>query len=226
MAALGVRSRGELVMSAADPITQERVYRALKADYLAGLFHAGEKLEIQDIADRHGSSKTPVREAACRLMGEGLVEPDSAGGFRVTLAPPLVLIHLYAWNAHLLLSLAQKMKKSVLSQTLDRFSRSGFGTTPVEIATLTGSIFLALAESTGNPEAVATVAQINDRLFYPRVAGAAKVKEAAKELRTMTNSAVADVHKSIHRRIESYHERRIVHQQKIIQILAQEALEQ
>ena len=209
-------------MSAIDPITQERVYRALKADYLAGLFHAGEKLEIRDIADRHGSSKTPVREAACRLMGEGLVEPDSAGGFRVTLATPLELIHLYVWNTHLLLGLAQKMKKSVLSQTLDRFSRAGFGSTPVEIATLTGSMFLAFAESTGNSEAVATVAQINERLFYPRVAEATKVKEAAKELRTMTNSAVADVHKSIHRRIESYHERRIDHQQEIIQKQTQE----
>lgn len=213
------------MMSAADPITQERVYRALKADYLAGLFHAGEKLEIQDIADRHGASKTPVREAACRLMGEGLVEPDSAGGFRVTLATPPALIHLYAWNTHLLLGLAQRLKKSVLSQTLDRFSHAGFGSTPVEIATLTGSIFLAFAEATGNLEAIATIAQINERLFYPRVSGAAKVQEAARELRTMTNSAVTDVHKSVHRRIESYHERRIDHQQQIIQKEAQGALE-
>ena len=38
----------------------------------------------------------------------------------------------------------------------------------------------------------------------------------------MTNSAVADVHKSIHRRIESYHERRIDHQQEIIQKQTQE----
>ena len=213
------------MMSAADPITQERVYRALKADYLAGLFHAGEKLEIQDIADRHGASKTPVREAACRLMGEGLVEPDSTGGFRVTLATPLELIHLYAWNTHLLLGLAQKLKKSVLSQTLDRFSGAEFGSTPVEIAARTGSIFLAFAEATGNSEAMATIAQINERLFYPRVAGAAKVKEAARELRTMTNSAVADVHKSIHRRIESYHERRIIHQRGIIQKQAPRSLD-
>lgn len=212
------------MMSAADPITQERVYRALKADYLAGLFHAGERLEIQDIADRHGASKTPVREAACRLMGQGLVEPDSAGGFRIKLAAPRELIDLYAWNTHLLLGLAQKMKTSVLSQTLDRFSRSGFGSTPVEIATLTGSIFLALAESTGNPEAMAAIAQLNDRLFYPRVAGAANVKEATKELRTMTNSTVVDVHKSIHRRIESYHERRIDRQREIIRKHAQETL--
>jgi DNA-binding GntR family transcriptional regulator len=205
------------MMSAVDPITQERVYRALKADYLAGRFHAGEKLEIQDIADRHGSSKTPVREAACRLMGEGLVEPDRAGGFRIILAAPSELIQLYAWNMHLLLGLAHGMKKSVLRQTLDRFSGVRIGDTPVEIIALTGSIFLAFAEATGNPEATACIAQINERLFYPRVAGAANVRDAAKELRTMTNSAVADVHKSVHRRIESYHERRIVLQLEIIQ---------
>lgn len=39
----------------------------------------------------------------------------------------------------------------------------------------------------------------------------------------MTNSAVVDVHKSIHRRIESYHERRITHQQNIIQFQVQAA---
>lgn len=213
-------------MSAVDPITQERVYRALKADYLAGHFHAGEKLEIQDIADRHGASKTPVREAACRLMGEGLVEPDRAGGFRIILAAPSELIQLYGWNMHLLLGLAHDTKKSVLRQTLDRFSGVRIGDTPVELAALTGSIFLAFAEATGNSEAVACIAQINERLFYPRVAGAANVKEAVKELRTMTNTAVADVHKSIHRRIESYHERRIAHQQEIIQKQAQQSLNQ
>lgn len=204
-------------MAALDPITQERVYRALKAEYLAGRYRAGERLDIQDIADRHGSSKTPVREAACRLMGERLVEPDTAGGFRVIIATPLELMHLYAWNAHLLLSLTQRMKRSVLRQTLEQFSPDEMGETPVEIATLTGSIFLALATSAGNPEAAATISQINERLFYPRVDGAANITEAAKELRTMTNSDVVDVHKSIHRRIESYHERRIVHQQGVIQ---------
>ncbi len=208
-------------MSAVDPITQERVYRALKADYLAGRFHAGEKLEIQDIADRHGSSKTPVREAACRLMGEGLVEPDRAGGFRIILAAPGELIQLYAWNMHLLLSLAQAMKTSVLRQTLDRFSGVGIGDTPVELATLTGSIFLAFAQATGNSEAVASIAQINERLYYPRIVETTKVKEVARELRTLTNPAVADVHKAIRRRIESYHERRIGHQREIVAKLAE-----
>ena len=204
-------------MAALDPITQERVYRALKAEYLAGRYHAGERLDIQEIADRHGPSKTPVREAACRLMGERLVEPDSAGGFRVSVAAPQELIHLYAWNSHLLLCLTQRLKRSVLTQALAQFSPDEIGDTPVDIAQLTGSIFLALAASTGNPEAAATIAQINERLFCPRVDGAANVAEAAKELRTMMNSRVVDVHKSIHRRIESYHERRIAHQQDVIQ---------
>lgn len=204
-------------MAALDPITQERVYRALKAEYLAGRYHTGERLDIQEIADRHGSSKTPVREAACRLMGERLLEPDTAGGFRVIIITPQELIHLYAWNAHLLLCLTHRLKRSALRETLAQFSADEIEDTPIEIAKLTGAIFYALAASTGNPEAVATISQINERLFYPRVDGAANVAEAAKELRTMTNSHVVDVHKSIHRRIESYHERRIVHQQDVIQ---------
>ena len=207
-------------MAALDPITQERVYRALKAEYLAGRYQTGERLDIQAIADHHGSSKTPVREAACRLMGERLVEPDSAGGFRITIVTAPELLYLYAWNAHLLLCLTQRMKRSVLRQTLAKFSPTEFGDTPVEIAKQTGSIFLALATSTGNPEAAATIAQINQRLFYPRVESATNLAEAAKELRIMTNCDVVDVHKSVHRRIDAYHQRRIVHQQDIIQKMA------
>lgn len=197
------------MMSAADPITQERVYQALKAEFLAGAFPIGVRLDLQEMADRHRASKTPVREAACRLTGEGLFEPNPDGGFRVPLPGPRRLIQLYAWNQHLLLSLVHVAKESTLREILDRFADAGFGTKPVELATFTSALFLAFAFATGNPEVVGTLRGLNERLHYPRIAEATLLKDIEKELRTLTNSAVSDVQKNIRRRLESYHERRI-----------------
>jgi DNA-binding GntR family transcriptional regulator len=64
-----------------DPPLQERVYLGLKADYLAGHFVPGKRIDIQDLANRHHSSKTPVREAAFIFVGEGLFMHHGDGGF-------------------------------------------------------------------------------------------------------------------------------------------------
>lgn len=211
------------MMSAFDPITQERVYRALKADYLAGHFSAGAKLDIPMLADQYRSSKTPVREAACRLLGEGLIEPHPDGGFRVALDGPDELIELYQWNLHLALSFVHGTKETVLRQILDRLAGVPLGSTRVELASLVGAIFLALAESTGNSRAMASIQTLNGRLLYARIAEIDDVKEAGRELRILTNSAVADVQKNIRRRIEAYHERRIHHQKMVKEMVANHA---
>lgn len=196
-------------MSAIDPIMQERVYRALKSDYLAGRFRPGQRLDLQSIADRLRASKTPVREAVHRLIGERLVEPDPEGGFRIIALAPSELIQMLAWNAHLLLGLTRMVRASVLRATLARFPAAPVGSTPLELARMTGTVFLACAESTANFEAAASVAQLNERLLCARIADAADGAETVRELRTLTNVAVSDVPKNFRRRIEAYHERRI-----------------
>lgn len=204
------------MMSAADPVTQDRVYRALKGEYLSGMYTAGVKLDLQRIADRLRSSKTPVREAIHRLVGEDLFEADPSGGFRVRLLPPSALIQLYEWNAHLLGSLVHVIKAASLQQMLDRLASSHEVVGRFQIAARTSRIFAAIAEETGNAEAVAAVSRLNERLLCARVDEITDMDEAARELRVMTNSAVVDVHKTLRRRLDSYHERRIVRQHAII----------
>lgn len=50
------------------------VYRALREEILAGRLEGGQALRQDDIAQRHGVSKVPVREALRRLEMENLVE--------------------------------------------------------------------------------------------------------------------------------------------------------
>jgi len=59
----------------------EDVYHALKRDVLTLRHRPGEPLREQDLADRYGASRVPVREACRRLQQEGLVESVPYKGY-------------------------------------------------------------------------------------------------------------------------------------------------
>jgi hypothetical protein len=210
-------------MSAADAVTQDRVYRALKNEYLAGKFSVGVKLELAATADRLRSSKTPVREAIHRLVGEQIMEADPGGGFRIWQPLPGSLIDLYQWNAHLLLGLLSHMTPSELADRVGHFGGLRPPASKIEVVTRQGAIFASLADGSGNSQAVAAIVHINERLLSTRVGEIADLADAVRELRTLTNIAVADVHKSMRRRLDSYHERRIQRQRDILEKAAKEA---
>jgi DNA-binding GntR family transcriptional regulator len=54
-----------------------RTYEALREALIVGMFHPGERLLMQDLADRLGTSITPVREACLRLVSEQALELQS-----------------------------------------------------------------------------------------------------------------------------------------------------
>lgn len=84
----------------ADHHTSERVYARLKADLLEG---AGDhsRLNINILAQRYDASATPVREALLRLVGEGLVEMPSSGGFALPRMNTAFVADCYAFSLDL-----------------------------------------------------------------------------------------------------------------------------
>lgn len=54
--------------------TRAQVYRALRAAIVAGELHPGRQLSENELADRLGVSRTPIREALVRLRDDRLVE--------------------------------------------------------------------------------------------------------------------------------------------------------
>jgi GntR family transcriptional regulator of vanillate catabolism len=62
---------------------QETVLLQLRECILRGEFEPGRRLAEQQIAERLGSSRTPVRAALVTLEQEGLVEANDTGGFVV-----------------------------------------------------------------------------------------------------------------------------------------------
>ena len=59
----------------------EDVYRSLKRDILTLRHAPGSPLTEKDLAERHGSSRVPVREAFRRLQQEGLIESVPYRGY-------------------------------------------------------------------------------------------------------------------------------------------------
>lgn len=62
---------------------QDRAYQHVKAQILAIDLKPGEWIKAQDIASKLEVSRTPVREALCRLEQEGFVRRDGGWGYVV-----------------------------------------------------------------------------------------------------------------------------------------------
>lgn len=62
---------------------QARVLMQLREMILRGDFAAGERMAEIPLAERLGSSRTPVRLALSSLEHEGLIEPASGGGYQM-----------------------------------------------------------------------------------------------------------------------------------------------
>lgn len=205
------------MMSAMDPPLHERVYEGLKEDYLAGHFVPGKKIDIQELATRYRSSKTPVREAAFIMVGEGLFSHHSDGGFLVPVIEPEELIELLTWHMQLMLLALSSLKEATVRGVLQRFSDVSSAPTEASIAQLASNIFVSLVEATGNQQATVHVRRLNQKIHYIRITDAAESPDPTKELRILTNTDVANASRAIRRRVETYHTQKILHLQKIME---------
>lgn len=78
-----------------------RVAQALRDDILNGSIEPGERLRQEDIAERLGGSRLPVREALRILAAEGLVQIEPNKGARVPLLNPGEVETLYRMRERL-----------------------------------------------------------------------------------------------------------------------------
>ncbi|WP_342251632.1 GntR family transcriptional regulator [Sphingomonas sp. OTU376] len=203
---------------ALDPSTQERVYQALKNEYLAGNFQPGLRMDIQGIADRYRASATPVREALHRLVGEELFEAHPEGGIRLKLPDAKGLAERYAWNAQHLLGALRVASAPTLRLRLRSF-RAGMQVSGLRHVDRTAAIFRAIGDATSNAEFVAQIEQANERFHYIRLAELRAISDQERELNTFLRNGAVDVRSNLRRRIIAYHRRRIEHVEEIILVL-------
>ena len=76
------------VISAEKSTSKTRIYRAIRRSIIMGHLKPGERLEIEELAQRYETSVTPVRDALQMLSQEGLVTIRPRSGYfvvRITL---------------------------------------------------------------------------------------------------------------------------------------------
>ncbi|WP_348645261.1 GntR family transcriptional regulator [Methylobacterium sp. BTF04] len=114
-------------------LLSDQIRNALTDEIAAGTLSAGTALDEQDLADRFGASRTPVREALRQLAFNGLVELRPRRGVVVTRMTPERVMDMFEATAEfeaMCVRLATyRMTPLERSALIDLHDRSG---TPVE----------------------------------------------------------------------------------------------
>src|SRR3954447_21110760 len=142
------------------PGTFERVYAAIRQRLREGRYRPGDRLEPALLSDELNASVTPVRDALHRLTGERLVDAPRHEGFRVPMMTETLLRYLYAWHLDLLLLAVMKHQNTALAEQM--LANDGRLEAPAHDRQ--NALFLALARTAGNPEHVAALQALRERL--------------------------------------------------------------
>lgn len=172
---------------------------------MAGAISMHTRLDIADLADTFEVSTTPVREAAMRLWGAGLLEPHPKGGLRAALATEARLRGL--------LDLNERLVGTALAMTGDEVPG---GVTDSEPSTEARSraIFRTIAAWSGNAALGEFVDLISDRLAVFRHREPEFLPDVEHELETI-EAATGDV-VQLRKILRRYHRLRMAHAPELV----------
>ena len=186
------------------PGTFERVYAAIKEQLRKGAFRPGQRLEPASFCQDLSASVTPIRDALHRLTGERLVETPRHEGFRVPLVTETMLRHLYSWHLDLLLlAIMNRRAITIAEQAVP--NEAGPGSLVHERQ---NDVFLVLARSTGNPEHLAALEALTQRLEPAQRLEKIFLNETEAETAAITQAVQANDRKALRRALVRYHRRR------------------
>ena len=180
-------------------LLRERVAAAIRSSITGGELEPGARLREERLADEHGVSRVPVREALRQLAAEGFVEirpnrgavvahlsPDEAAGL---LEVREVLEALVARQA------AERRTADHIAALRDVLARAAAadGANGVrELVTLNGEFHAVLAEASGNPVAAQLIQQLRSRIDWVYAADVAGQAAASWAEHAAIVEAVAD----------------------------------
>ena len=188
------------------PGTFDRVYAAIRQRLREGVYRPGDRLEPALLSDELNASVTPVRDALHRLTGERLVEAPRHEGFRVPMLTETMLRHLYEWHLDLLLLALMKQRARNFAADEDAFVEDdGAG---LSARDRLNGLFLLLAKSTGNPEHVAALRSLTERLEPVQRAEVMFLDETETETEEIVRALRLYDRKALRRSLVQYHRRR------------------
>jgi DNA-binding transcriptional regulator YhcF (GntR family) len=156
----------------------KRVYKSLKCSVISNRFPAGERLNIETLAEDLRVSITPVRESLLRLVAEGLITTVPKMGFFMKTLSEADIRNLYElnhvlvdWSVNCLISDAIPGSVVGVPELCVLRKKLLLLNAPTDevIATSMGLLFEACAKRSGNSEILLRVENANDRLNYIRI---------------------------------------------------------
>lgn len=187
------------------PGTFERVYAAIKQRLREGGYAYGDRLEPAVLADELNASVTPVRDALHRLTGERLVEAPRHEGFRVPVMTETMLRHLYGWHHDLLLLALMKHRKTALAD----HPAANRGRKDIPLHEHPNAVFLALVRTAANPEHVAALESLLERLEPVERLEQLFLDETESETAEILRALQAHDSNALRRSLTHYHRRRL-----------------
>ncbi len=187
------------------PGTFDRVYAAIRQRLREGLHRPGDRLEPALLSDELNASVTPVRDALHRLTGERLVEAPRHEGFRVPMMTETLLRHLYAWHLDLLRLAVLKHQTTVLEGPVV----VNDGRSESSVHERQNALFLALARGAGNPEHVAALGALIERLQPVQRLEQYFLDETEAETSQIVRALQAHDRKALRSSLVRYHRRRM-----------------
>jgi DNA-binding GntR family transcriptional regulator len=148
----------------------DQVYRHLRRAILTEKFKPGARLREIEIAARLGVSRTPVREAISRLIGDWLVREISTGGVEVVDAAAEI-VEIYYIREALEICAGRLAASRITKPQLDRLDalvESARSASFKERVEINQAFHLTLAEASGSARLIAMVSDYREHLLNPR----------------------------------------------------------
>ena len=166
--------------------SKARIYRELRRSIIMGHRRPGERLTVQDLADSHNSSVTPVRDALQMLAQEGLVTIKPRSGYFVTRVTLKGLRDMLELREILELAAVERAAGRITADEIGHLAQvhagyAGDDDESYDRYTDENQRFhYLIAEASGNSELAETLGHLHDRLArFMVLRRAGKVQEVS-----------------------------------------------
>lgn len=159
-------------MSRSEPggTSKHKIYRELRRSIIVGRRTPGERLSIEELAQRYGTSVTPVRDALHMLGQEGLVTIKPRSGYFVARITLKELHDLLELRQILEVAAVEQAAARITDEQLERLDHVHSGYTGDDDASYdrytdeNRRFHYLIAEASGNHELAQMLGRLHDRL--------------------------------------------------------------
>jgi hypothetical protein len=201
-----------------EAVTAERVYQDIKDAVLQSRYAPGAALNVHAIAQEHGTSISPIRDALHRLVGERLLTSRRSGGFEVTVLTVESASDLYRWHGFLVAGAARNWRLTHCCDDLVKALDGADSPDPDILTTVTIALFFRLGMGAESLEHLFAIRAAGERLNALRHCET-QLPGRKKELRRLIELSNKGPASKLRAAIDRYHQKRLHHVSEIVDCL-------